>query len=123
MPFEIPTIPKPLIYLFILTTLIGALTATYHAVFDAGYNKATVEFTKSSQELIINAVEEARATWVSEVKATTVVIEKEAETREVVKTVYKEVYKEVYICEDVGQNVIDLLNRPITASKGVLDES
>ena len=113
--------PRPLIYLIILTTLIGALTATYHAVYDAGYTKASQEALQGQASVVKTALREARESWATEARATEIVIQKETQIVEVVKTVYKDVYKTKYVCKDVGSNVIELLNRPIKGFKRPLE--
>ena len=95
----------------LLTTLTSFCVWGYNSIYEAGYNEASLLYKTEMVRKIEEELDKARTNWEIETDKAIALAKTEREVVEKVKTVYVDVYKTEYLCEDVGDNALELLNR------------
>lgn len=95
----------------IVTALISFSMWGYNNIYDAGYNEAALKYEVALSEKVVEEVQKAKSQWKVESDKALQVAKKDRIVVEKVKTIYKDVYKTEYVCEDIGSNALELLNR------------
>ena len=109
----LPTIPKTIMRLVMLTAILSALGVTAKFIHNSGYEKAKLEYSQALSEELTATLNKARAEWQIEAKKA---VEAAREERKVVTRtieVIKEVNNANLECDDVGNDALRLFNIPI----------
>lgn len=111
----IPSFKSLPIKLILIAGLVTTLTTFcvwgYNTVYEAGYNKASLEYQKEVSNKVKESLVKAREEWDVEAAKALEVARSEKEIVERTKTVYRDVYRTEYVCEDIGKSAVELLNR------------
>jgi len=107
-----PTNLKIIAGAFIITAIIGFIKWGHDVIWQAGYDAATVkcEQAKGDKKEKIDNENLEIINKLDEIKEDTAPAPSIIETVEIVKYVEKTIEKEVYVCDNVGANLIGVLN-------------
>ncbi len=116
IPFvsKLTGLPSKLIALgTILTVLISFTYWGYDKIYTAGYNEAALEYQTEMVSKVKEEVDKAKLLWKDEHDKIISNLKREKQVEIVTKEVYRDVYHTEYVCEDIGKNALELLNRPL----------